>query len=434
MVVPEGSALTAHTASRRRAAELQRYGVLGEPPRRELVAVADVAAQVAGVPMASISLIDDVEQYQVATVGFAGMVCAREESMCNAVLHEAEPVIVPDARSDPRFSSSPFVTGAYGNVRFYAAHQLRTPRGTVIGMLCVLDTEPQTLTAAQQRSLGHLAERVVDLLELSVRTRELERRTEDLTTAVEQLRRTQAELERSNQQLAAFAGRVSHDLHNPLTAVSASLSMIEEQVEETDSHGDGMHLVVGMASRAANRMHSMIDDLLAYSQVNGQLAARETDLSQLVAEACEDLAPALAGVSVRVDPLPVVHGDPAQLRVLLQNLLENAAKFGRPGEPQSIGITSARLTDGWRIVVRDHGIGIPTDARRRVFEPFERTADHVPGNGLGLATVRSIVEAHGGRVGIEETPGGGASIWFDLPAGESAAASPASRPRATSAV
>jgi signal transduction histidine kinase len=413
--------LTAETAGPRRAAELERYGVLGVEPRRELVAVADVAAQVAGVPMASISLIDDVEQHQVATVGFPGIVCAREDSMCNAVLGEAEPVIVPDARTDPRFQASPFVTGVYGNVRFYAAHQLRTPSGTVIGMLCVLDTEPQTITGEQQRALGHLAERVVDLLELSVRTRELERRTDDLTAVVEQLRQTQAELERSNEQLSAFAGRVSHDLHNPLTAVSMSLSMLDEQVEGAATDDDRMHLVVERASRAADRMHDMIDDLLAFSQVNGHLSACDTDLAQLVEEAREDLEPVLAGVAVHVDPLPVVHGDPAQLRVLLQNLLENAAKFARPEEPQRIDVTSARLGDSWRIVVRDHGIGIPADARRRVFEPFERSTDQAPGSGLGLATVQSIIRAHGGKVGIEETPGGGATVWFDLPAADAVA-------------
>ena len=116
---------------RRRVAEIGRYRVLWEPPRQDLLALVEVAAQVAGVPMATINLVTETEQVQVAAVGFDAAVCAREDSMCNLVLHAGHPVIVPDARRDERFRDNPFVTGVIGRVRFYATHQLVTPAGEV---------------------------------------------------------------------------------------------------------------------------------------------------------------------------------------------------------------------------------------------------------------------------------------------------------------
>ena len=172
---------------RRRVLEIDRYQVLLDPPRSDLVALVDIAAQVAGVPLATINLITDVAQHQIATKGFDASVCAREDSMCNVVLHEGAPVVVPDASQDPRFADNPFVTGEIGDVRFYATHQLVTPHGVVVGTLCVFDTVAREITDDQERALAELAERVVDLLELELRTREL-------ASSVSELERVRDEL------------------------------------------------------------------------------------------------------------------------------------------------------------------------------------------------------------------------------------------------
>ncbi|MGN6780750.1 MAG: hypothetical protein ACTHJH_04550, partial [Marmoricola sp.] len=110
-----------------RVAEIGKYRVRTDPPRADLVALVGIAAQVAQVPMATINLITDTEQHQIASHGFEASICAREDSMCNLVLHEQDPVVVPDASRDPRFATNPFVAGVLGAVRFYATYQLRTP-------------------------------------------------------------------------------------------------------------------------------------------------------------------------------------------------------------------------------------------------------------------------------------------------------------------
>jgi signal transduction histidine kinase len=403
--------MTMELVDEARVAEIGKYHVLTDPPRADLVALVGIAAQVAGVPMATINLITDTEQHQIASHGFDASICAREDSMCNLVLHERAPVVVPDASKDPRFADNPFVTGVLGDVRFYATYQLRTPEHVVIGTLCVFDTEPRELTAQQEEALSSLAARVIDMLELELRTREL-------SASLAHLERTQEELRRSNEQLAAFAGQVSHDLRNPLTAVAMSLGMVAEQLDDPDHDPDreDLDFLVRRARSGTDRMQELIDDLLAYARVGAELQRVPVDLSRALADVREDLTTALAGATVTVGELPVVLGDPVQLRALLQNLVGNAAKFVRPGEKATIDVDSTRLGDVWRVEICDRGPGIPADQVERVFQPLERIDHGVEGSGIGLSTCRRIVEAHGGRIGLTDTAYGGTCAWFELPA------------------
>lgn len=160
-------------ADARRVAGIEAYDVLGKPPRSDLVAVLELAARVCGVPMATINVITGTEQHQIATVGFEASICSREDSMCARVLDDPEvPIVVPDAREDDRFRDNPFVTGDLAQVRFYAAHRLVTPEDVTIGTLCVFD-EPRDLDAEQRAALATLADRVSDILDLSLRERQL---------------------------------------------------------------------------------------------------------------------------------------------------------------------------------------------------------------------------------------------------------------------
>jgi signal transduction histidine kinase len=151
------------------------------------------------------------------------------------------------------------------------------------------------------------------------------------------------------------------------------------------------------------------------ARLGGRLARAEVDLAAVLAEVSEDLTVALAGASLTAGPLPVVTGDPVQLRAVVQNLVANAAKFVQPGVAPKIAVSAARVAGGWRIEVADHGIGIRIEHRERVFEPLARIDQRLPGCGIGLATVRRVIDAHGGRIGLAETPGGGTTAWFELP-------------------
>lgn len=391
-----------------RAETIHGYDVLGKPPRRDLLAVADLAARVSGVPLATINLITDTEQHQVATYGFEGSVCRLEESLCATILHEDAPVIVADLRDDPRFCDHPMVNGDRGEVRFYASWRLITHEGLPVGTLCVHDYEPRVLDADQISALGMLADRVVDILELSLRSR-------TLTATLAEVDGMRRQLERSNERLASFAGQVSHDLKTPLTSMALSLALMREELPATTDP-----ITLSLLDRAISgsaRMAALIDDVLAFAQVGGTLHYDDVDLVRLVGHVRADLWERLDGVEVEVGDLPVVRGDEVQLRAVLQNLIDNAAKYADPARVTAIQVRGEVTSTGWRLEVSDNGRGVAATALGRIFDPMTRAASEhdVEGSGIGLATCRRIVAAHGGRIGLLSTPGEGTTAWVELP-------------------
>ena len=191
---------------RQRELVLASYGVLSGPPRRELTALVDLAAQVAGVPFAAVNLFTSRFQHQVATIGFDGADSPREDSMCRLVVESEHSIMVEDAGHDHRFAGNPWTTGELSQIKYYVSHPLRTPAGLVIGTLCVFDDDAHQVTPEAAKGLALLADRVVDVLELELTSRRLSEANARLSTA--------------NERLEHFAGQVSHDLKNPLTSVS----------------------------------------------------------------------------------------------------------------------------------------------------------------------------------------------------------------------
>jgi signal transduction histidine kinase len=397
----------AEVDDQRRMAAILAYDAVRMPPRAELQGVVELAARIAGVPRASVNIITDTEQHQVATTGFEGTVSPRHDSMCAAILGAGRPVVVPDASRDPRFAGNPFVTGRLDSIRCYVAHQLVTRDGVPVGTLCVLDTEPRELGAEQLAGLALLASRTVDVFEVRLRGREL---------ALSQMENqaVQAELERSNERLASFAGQVSHDLKTPLTTLSLSLSLIREQLEDGQVVAESASLL-DRAINVSARMADLIDDVLDYARLGGTFRATEVDLDFLLGKVLEDLAPELADVTLHIGQLPTVLGDRVQLTAVLQNLLANATRYRSDERPLEVTIAARHVQRAWRIEITDNGRGVPPAERQRIFEPLARVDDSLEGTGIGLAACRRIVGAHGGRIGIDASVTEGARFWFELP-------------------
>ncbi len=349
---------------------------------------------------AAVNIIDDRYQYQIAKVGSPAERCDIDDSMCAVVLPDARHVFVADARRDERFATNPFVTGERGHIRFYASSPLITPGGVAIGTLCVFDDGEGALTAEQSAALDLLAHQAVEVLEL---------------------RRLAGELERSNDELAHIAAQVSHDLRNPLTALMGQLDLAADGIEVGDRARTARALE--RADAAAVRMNAMITELPAYARAGGAQPKREpTPLRDIVEAVVADLERAVAAfdatITVRIDADDdTVIGDPTLLNVLLQDLVANAVKFaGAGGVKPALVLTAVRGRAGWTLTLDDNGPGVPAELRERVFGAMERgEAGDVPGLGLGLATCRRIVSAHGGRITIGDAPLGGARVKVTLP-------------------
>jgi signal transduction histidine kinase len=213
--------------------------------------------------------------------------------------------------------------------------------------------------------------------------------------------------------MAAFAAKVSHDLKNPLASVAMSLEMLDDVVGDDPDGRD----FVERAGRGVQRMTALLDHLVEFASTGGPPARERVDLSEQLALVLEDCREVLAGSTVVAGPLPVVTGDGAQLRAVLHNLVDNAATYAGGGTAREVEVSARQTTAGHRVEVADRGPGVPDNERENVFQPLVRLDRTVKGAGLGLATCRRVVTAHGGRIGVEHRDGGGAVFWFELPDG-----------------
>lgn len=237
------------------------------------------------------------------------------------------------------------------------------------------------------------------------------------------LARQTEDLRRSNADLEQFAYVASHDLQEPLRMVASYLQLIERRYQ-AQLDDDGREFIA-FAVDGANRMRTLINDLLAYSRVGTRGRPFEPcDLGEAFEQAVGNLRLAIdeAGADVTKSQLPTVHGDPGQMTQLMQNLIGNAIKFRGAAAPR-VRVEAVRQGSEWVCVVRDNGIGIPPEYAERVFLIFQRLhsrADY-DGTGIGLAICKRIVERHGGRIWLTSEPGQGTEFWWTLPvAGEGA--------------
>ncbi|MER7129945.1 sensor histidine kinase [Streptosporangium saharense] len=229
-----------------------------------------------------------------------------------------------------------------------------------------------------------------------------------------------ADLRRSNTELEQFAYVASHDLQEPLRKVTAFCQLLERNYG--DRLDDRARKYIEFAVDGALRMQTLINDLLDFSRV-GRLHNQHVpvDLQALFAETAKTLSLAIteADADVTCDPLPTVTGDRTQLGMLLHNLLGNAIKFRSPDRPCRVHLAVQRDDRVWRFTFGDNGIGIAPEFADRIFVIFQRlhTRQDYPGNGIGLALCKKIVEFHGGSISLDsgaEEPG--TRFVFTLPA------------------
>jgi len=230
----------------------------------------------------------------------------------------------------------------------------------------------------------------------------LEQRVAERTA---ELQETVAELERSSY-------TISHDLRAPIRAMQAFADFLLADFGE--KLGSAGRDYVNRIKTSAQRMDRLIEGVLAYSRVSrSALPLAAVDLDKLVDALVPDFAaPAAVQVS---HPLGTVRANQALLEQALLNLFDNAVKFVRPGTTPRIDIWSKPDHGKLRLVVHDHGIGVPTESGDRIFSTFERAHEGYPGTGIGLAIVKRAVERMHGRVGFESKPNEGSSFWLELP-------------------
>jgi signal transduction histidine kinase len=235
--------------------------------------------------------------------------------------------------------------------------------------------------------------------------------------ARQQLELQAAELTRSNRDLEQFAYVASHDLQEPLRKVASFCQLLQRRYQgQLDERADQY---IAFAVNGAQRMQRLINDLLAFSRIGRATPGfTDVDLNRVVADEVAQLDlseddPA----EVTWSDLPVVRGEDPLLSTLLANLIGNALKFRRPGEPARVHLSGRLDGDQWEISCVDHGIGIETEFAEKVFVIFQRlhSREAYAGTGIGLAVAKKIVEYHGGVIWIDPSHTDGTAIRFNLP-------------------
>jgi signal transduction histidine kinase len=231
------------------------------------------------------------------------------------------------------------------------------------------------------------------------------------------LARKNVELERSNADLEQFAYVASHDLQEPLRMVTAYTQLLAERYQgKLDADADKF---IGYASEGAQRMQVLIQDLLAFSRVGRNVARREVECNSMMLEILQTLSSSIqeSGAAITAGALPTLWGDRTQLAQIFQNLIGNAIKFRKQEEPLVISVSAEKNDLEWRFKVTDNGIGIAPEHLENVFVVFQRlhARTEYPGNGIGLAICKKIVERSGGKIWVESEVGHGSSFIFTLP-------------------
>ena len=293
---------------------------------------------------------------------------------------------------------------------------LRDADGTPVGLLTAVWRKSQAPRNDLQALLTIFASRCnAELMRLR-RDREIRRLHETLEKRVNE--RTE-QLEYLNKELDAFAYTVSHDLKSPLRAIDGFMHLLEEQMASrlTPDDNDLLERVSGSVAR----MNSLITDLLSLARVSqGQLQRVDVNVSEL-AEAVirqERHRDPTREVAVAIGPHLMANCDPRLAHIVLENLLGNAWKYSR-SQPQArieFGLAPTAPGEPPQFYIRDNGAGFDMARSDRLFKPFTRlhSPSEFEGTGIGLATVRRIIERHGGQIHAKGAVGQGATFWFSF--------------------
>lgn len=233
----------------------------------------------------------------------------------------------------------------------------------------------------------------------------------------QRLRTANEDLAHSNKELENFAYIASHDLQEPLRKVRNFSELLASQLEgELD---ETAQKYINYVTNGAERMQTMIRDLLSYSRVGRTDLNREsTNLNHIMTQVKADLETAIieSQATISVESLPTIEANQTQMRQLLQNLVSNGLKY-RGEAPPEIVIRAEQQENNWIISVQDNGIGIEPQYQEQIFTIFQRlhTREQYPGTGIGLSTCKKIVELYGGKIWLESALNQGCTFFFSLP-------------------
>jgi len=379
---------------------LKSLDILDTESEKELDEITSLAAYLCDTEIALISLVDKDRQWFKSKYGLSICETPREQSFCaHAILASHTPLIVKDARLDERFCNNPLTE--QGIVVFYAGIPLVDKNGFALGTLCVIDSKPKELSDKQLQALKSLANQVIILFELNKKNNDLEK-VED-------------KLRKRNKSLKEFARVISHDLKMPLANVITTSDLLKLKLandldEETKEYFEYI-------KQSSFSMSDYINDVLDHYESDSLVKNKPElfKLNHLLKEITELLSIKPDCTIHFPESNPTLECNKSALKQIFFNLIGNSIKYNDK-EHIRIDIELTEDTMFYYFKIGDNGMGIPADKIDSIFELFttangtDRSGNK--GNGIGLSTVKKLVENLGGCIKVKSALG--ASTVFDF--------------------
>lgn len=393
-----------------RLAAVRSYCILDTPREIEFDELTEFAAAFFDAPVAVVNIIDEGRQWFKAEVGLGVRETPLETSFCSHAILSEDLLVVPDARTDPRFYDNPLVMGDPG-FHFYAGALLKSDDGLPLGTLCILDYKPRDLDARQRSALRLISNQVMAQLNLR-------RLLVEAETSARELRRANVMLEKESQRKSRFLTVLAHEIRNPLMPIMLSADLI-------DATGDAKFGKIADRIRDhSNQLKFLVDgvnDVAELAAGKVQLRLVPTDVASVVTCAVEAVESRFVkknqDLEVRIAAIDaMISADKGRLIQVISNLLTNASRYTPEGG--RVVIECIVSESDVQISVADNGIGISPEEQEAIFELFaqgsEDGANH--GLGVGLAVAREFSELHGGRLAVfSDGRGKGSTFTLTIP-------------------
>ncbi len=392
-----------HKNESQRIKSLKSYLVLDTETEEEIDNLTQLASEICETPITLVSLIDENRQWFKSKVGLDVNETRRDIAFCAHAINEINDLfVIEDARTDTRFFDNPLVT-SYPNVIFYAGVLLKSDEDLPLGTLCVIDHTPRILSDKQIRSLKTISKQIMNLL--------------NYKKSISKQEELRVQLLQKNDELDKFASVAAHDLKSPLNNIIGSANFFSAMyASQIDADG---RLIIDLIEKSGQRLKSLIDGLLEFSKINNlSLLTKSTiDLNKLVKDLTElignkdNLKISLITQLTSIETYPVI------LDQILINLFTNSLKYSNK-KIAEIELYISENSTHYLFMVKDNGPGIAKKDQSVIFNLFQTVSisDRYgnKGNGIGLATVKKIVEKTGGEIHVKSEEGQGAEFHFSI--------------------
>ncbi len=385
-----------------RRAALKEYAIINSGPDEDYDNLTFMAAATCKVPVAKISIVDKESIWNKSVYGATISKIDRRDSFCDRAIHMEDSLVIFKKSTQPEIFEK--AKGKYDReYSFYAGLPLHNPHGHAIAVFCIFDVEEKELTTIQIKALKALARQTMNLFEFRKQKN--------------QLYQVQNKLKEKYQELERFASLVSHDLKSPLANIISLSELLRDENkgkfdEETEEY-------LQFLIESSYSLRNYVDGILSFYRSDHVLEKdyESVDLGKLL-KGIVDLYQVSDNIEISYPDDEILHNvNKAALTQVFMNLISNALKYNDK-ETRKVDISFSKNEEYYFFEIKDNGKGIPREKFKEIFDLFTTLEmadrDGNVGSGIGLATVKKLIESMGGAISLESEPGVGSTFKFHI--------------------